>query len=43
VSPVRCGQTYGVESQIKYRAMDNVQNCDGYINIPSSQTYMSHI
>jgi hypothetical protein len=21
------------------RAMDNVQNCDSYINIPSSQTY----
>jgi hypothetical protein len=25
--------------QIKDRTMDNVQNCDSYINIPSSQTY----
>jgi hypothetical protein len=24
---------------IKDRTMDNVQNCDSYINIPSSQTY----
>jgi hypothetical protein len=23
----------------KSRAMDNVKNCDSYINIPSSQTY----
>jgi hypothetical protein len=23
--------------------MDNVQNCDSYINIPSSQTYRSYI
>jgi hypothetical protein len=23
--------------------MGNVQNCDSYINIPSSQTYRSHI
>jgi hypothetical protein len=22
--------------------MDNVQNCDSYISIPSSQTYRSH-
>jgi hypothetical protein len=22
--------------------MDNVQNCDSYINIPSSQTYRQH-
>jgi hypothetical protein len=22
--------------------MDNVQKCDSYINIPSSQTYRSH-
>jgi hypothetical protein len=22
--------------------MDNVQNCDSYINIPSSQTYESY-
>jgi hypothetical protein len=22
--------------------MDNVQNCDSYINIPSSQTYRDH-
>jgi hypothetical protein len=26
-------------SKIKDRTMDNVQNCDSYINIPSSQTY----
>jgi hypothetical protein len=25
--------------QIKDRTMDNVQNCDSYINILSSQTY----
>jgi hypothetical protein len=29
--------------QIKDRMMDNVQNCDSYINIPSSQTYRSYI
>jgi hypothetical protein len=23
--------------------MDNVQNCDSYINIPSSQTYISYL
>jgi hypothetical protein len=23
----------------KKTAMDNVQNCDSYVNIPSSQTY----
>jgi hypothetical protein len=23
--------------------MDNVQNCDSYINIPSSQTYKSYL
>jgi hypothetical protein len=23
--------------------MDNVQNCDSYINMPSSQTYRSHL
>jgi hypothetical protein len=23
--------------------MDNVQNCDSYINIPSSQTYRSYL
>jgi hypothetical protein len=22
--------------------MDNIQNCDSYINIPSPQTYRSH-
>jgi hypothetical protein len=22
--------------------MDNVQNCDSYINVPSSQTYRSY-
>jgi hypothetical protein len=27
---------------IKDRTMDNVQNCDSYINIPSSQTYRQH-
>jgi hypothetical protein len=27
---------------IKARAMDNVQNCDRYINIPSTQTCRSH-
>jgi hypothetical protein len=30
---------WGTEFLIKYRTMDNVQNCDNYINIPSSQTY----
>jgi hypothetical protein len=25
--------------KIKDRTMDNVQNCDSYINIPWSQTY----
>jgi hypothetical protein len=25
--------------QVKDRTMDNVRNCDSYINIPSSQTY----
>jgi hypothetical protein len=39
VFPVRYGQTYRVEFPIKDRTMDNVQNCDSYINIPSSQTY----
>jgi hypothetical protein len=42
VFPVRYGQTYGVEFQIKDRTMDNVQNCDSYINIPLSQTYRYH-
>jgi hypothetical protein len=23
--------------------MDNVQNCDSYINVPSSQTYISYL
>jgi hypothetical protein len=27
---------------IKDRTMDNVQNCDSYINITSSQTYRQH-
>jgi hypothetical protein len=27
--------------QIICRMMDNLQNCDGYINIPSSQAYRS--
>jgi hypothetical protein len=26
-----------------HRTMDNVQNCDSYINIPSSQTYISNL
>jgi hypothetical protein len=40
VFPVRYGQTYRVElSYLKDRTMDKVQNCDGSINIPSSQTY----
>jgi hypothetical protein len=42
VIPVRYGQTYGVEFSIKDRTMDNVQNCDSYINMPSSQTYREH-
>jgi hypothetical protein len=28
--------------KIKERTMDNVQNCDGYVNIPLSQTYRSY-
>jgi hypothetical protein len=28
-----------VAFEIEDRTMDNVQNCDSYINIPSSQTY----
>jgi hypothetical protein len=35
VFPVRYGQTY------RDRTMDSVQNCDSYINISSSQTYLS--
>jgi hypothetical protein len=27
------------QKKIKDRTLDNVQNCDGYINIPSSETY----
>jgi hypothetical protein len=27
---------------IKNKTLDNVQNCDSYINIPSSQTYKSY-
>jgi hypothetical protein len=44
VFPVSCGQTYRVEMsfKIKGRMMDNVKNCDSYINIPSSQTYRYH-
>jgi hypothetical protein len=39
--PMRHGQTYRVELsfEIKYITMDNVQNCDRYINIPLSQTF----
>jgi hypothetical protein len=29
--------------EIKDRTMDGVQNCDSYINIPSSQTYVIYI
>jgi hypothetical protein len=29
--------------EIEDRTMDNVQNCDSYINIPSSHTYKSYI
>jgi hypothetical protein len=36
VFPVRYGQTYRFEFQIKDRTMDNVENCDSYINMPSS-------
>jgi hypothetical protein len=35
VFPVRYGQTYGVELQIKVRTMDNVQNCDDYKKLKS--------
>jgi hypothetical protein len=27
---------------IEDRTMDNIQNCDGYINVPSPQTYRSY-
>jgi hypothetical protein len=40
VLPVRYGQTYRFEIEIKYRTMDNVQNCDS--NVPSSQTSRSY-
>jgi hypothetical protein len=36
VFPVRYGQTYRVE--LNDRAVNNVQNCGSYANIPSSQT-----
>jgi hypothetical protein len=36
--PVSYGKIYSVEL-IKDRTLDNAQNCDSYINIPSSQTY----
>jgi hypothetical protein len=29
-------------NSIKDRTMDNVQNCDSYINIPSPQTYRTY-
>jgi hypothetical protein len=42
--PMRYGQTYSDEISFKWKTgMDNFQNCDGNINIPSSQTYKSHI
>jgi hypothetical protein len=31
-----------VEYSIDDRKMDNIQDCDSYINIPSSQTYRVH-
>jgi hypothetical protein len=41
VFAVRYGQTYivGLSFKIEDKTMDNVQNCDSYINIPLSQTY----
>jgi hypothetical protein len=30
-----------MKTETESRTMDNVQNCDSYINIPSSQTYRS--
>jgi hypothetical protein len=36
---VRYGQIYRIEFYIKDRTMDNVQNCDSYINIASSQMF----
>jgi hypothetical protein len=41
VSPVRY-ERYTSCLNKKDRRMDNVQNCDSYMNIPSSQTYRSH-
>jgi hypothetical protein len=34
-----CKTNTNVLFQIKDWTMDNIQNCDSYINIPSSQTY----
>jgi hypothetical protein len=42
VFPVRYRKIYSVEL-IKVRTMDNVQNCDSYINIPSQRWIMSRI
>jgi hypothetical protein len=41
VFPVMYGETYRVEFKIRVedRTMDNLQNCDSFINMPSSQTY----
>jgi hypothetical protein len=44
-----CSAEYGDRIQfpkrsvLNKRTMDNVLNCDSYINIPSSQTYRSHL
>jgi hypothetical protein len=43
VFPVMYGQTYRVKLfQIKDKTMDNVQNCDSYVNISYSQTCRSY-
>jgi hypothetical protein len=38
---VMCVLTYRAELSFKYKTIqvNDVQNCDSYINIPSSQTY----
>jgi uncharacterized protein YxeA len=32
-----------LKHEVSGRAMDNVQNCDSYVKIPSSQSYRSSI
>jgi hypothetical protein len=39
LGPINTASLRNVVFQIKDRMMDNVQNCDNYINIPASQTY----